>query len=392
MSEKIRLGIIGVGNMGSAHGINIVGGRCPDFELRAVADVNPARLEWAREHLGAVECFDDAIAMLDSGTIDACMVCVPHYDHAKYAMECMKRGIHVMVEKPAGVYTKQVREMNAEADRHPDVVFGMMFNQRTNCVYRKMRELVQSGKYGRIRRTNWIITNWYRTQFYYDSGSWRATWAGEGGGVLLNQAPHNLDLWQWICGMPEEVTAFCDVAKYHRIEVEDDATIFTRYANGATGAFMTSTGEYPGTNRLEISGEKGKLVLENGAMKWWRLRIPEPQVRFESKESFDAIDMDVEEITSDEPETAHAGILQNFANAILHGEALFSPGEDGLSELTLSNAAYLSQWTGNRPIRLPMDEAAFDRELAARAEKSAFHDGGEAHPDGKYSVRWQVKW
>ena len=271
-------------------------------------------------------------------------------------------------------------------------MFAIMLNQRTNPLFRRAREIVQSGQLGALKRTVWIITNWYRTQFYYDSGSWRATWAGEGGGVLLNQAPHNLDLWQWICGMPEEVTAFCDVAKYHRIEVEDDATIFTRYANGATGAFMTSTGEYPGTNRLEISGEKGKLVLENGAMKWWRLRIPEPQVRFESKESFDAIDMDVEEITSDEPETAHAGILQNFANAILHGEALISPGEDGLSELTLSNAAYLSQWTGNRPIRLPMDEAAFDRELAARAEKSAFHDGGEAHPDGKYSVRWQVKW
>ncbi len=204
--EKIKLGIIGIGNMGSAHSKNIVGGECPDFELVAVADIKPQRLEWVKKELSSdIACFETAEEMLDSGFINACMVCVLHYDHPKYAIECMRRGIHVMVEKPAGVYTKQVREMNGEAKKHPEVVFGMMFNQRTNCVYRKMRELVQSGVYGNIRRTNWIITNWYRPQAYYDSGDWRATWSGEGGGVLLNQCPHQLDLWQWLCGMPSAV-------------------------------------------------------------------------------------------------------------------------------------------------------------------------------------------
>ncbi|MDD6735910.1 MAG: Gfo/Idh/MocA family oxidoreductase, partial [Clostridiales bacterium] len=171
----------------------------------------------------------DAINMLDSGLINACIIFVPHYDHPKYAIECMRRGIHVMVEKPAGVYTKQVREMNEEADRHPEVVFGMMFNQRTNCVYRKLHEMVKSGEYGQIRRVNWIITDWYRPQCYYDSGNWRATWVGEDGGVLLNQAPHQLDIWQWICGMPESVTAFCNIGLYHDVEVEDDARIITKY-------------------------------------------------------------------------------------------------------------------------------------------------------------------
>ena len=394
MDKKIRLGIIGVGNMGSGHARNVLDGKCPDFELCAVADHNPARLEWTQTNLeGDYKRFDNAIDMLDSGLIDACIVAVPHYDHAKYAMECMKRSIHVMVEKPAGVYTKQVREMNAEADKHPEVVFGMMFNQRTNCVYRKMRELVQSGKYGRIRRTNWIITNWYRPQAYYDSGDWRATWSGEGGGVLLNQAPHNLDLWQWICGMPTEVTAFCDVAKYHNIEVEDDATIFVRYANGATGTFITTTGEYPGTNRLEIAGDRGKLVLEGGVLKWWKLGESEKQVRFESDSNSPHIPMEVLEITSDEKETAHAGILQNFANAILKGEPLISPGPDGLCELTISNAAYLSQWKGNAAIPVPFDEAEFDAELAKRAEKSSYQiKDGKSNPDGKYSERWQVNW
>ena len=203
--DKIKLGIIGLGNMGSTHAKYIIMGKCPEIELVAFADTNPDRIKWAQENLPhfkgndgkeygkeGIIAFDSAEKMLDSGLVDACLVSVPHYYHPKYAMECMKRGINVMVEKPAGVYTKQVKEMIAEADRHPEVVFGMMFNQRTNHVYRKMRELVKSGKYGEIRRTNWIITNWYRSQAYYDSGDWRATWSGEGGGVLLNQCPHQL--------------------------------------------------------------------------------------------------------------------------------------------------------------------------------------------------------
>ncbi len=269
-----------------------------------------------------------------------------------------------------------------------------MLNQRTNPLFRKAREIVQGGELGEMKRTVWIITNWYRTQHYYDSGSWRATWAGEGGGVLLNQAPHNLDLWQWICGMPVSVTAQCEVAKYHHIEVEDEATLFTRYANGATGLFITSTGEFPGTNRLEISGELGKLVLEEGKLKWWKLRHNEREVRFGSQLDFAKIDMDYTEIVPEEKETAHAGILQNFANAILEGEPLLSPGEDGINELTLSNAAYLSQWQGNVPVTLPLDGAAFDRLLAQRAATSTYHDAAQAGEDasGQYSQRWQVNW
>ena len=193
--------------MGSGHANNIKAGKCPETELVAISDANSERLEWAKKqgYGDSVKYFNNAEEMLDSGHINACIVATAHYDHVRYAIECMQRGIHVMVEKPAGVYTKQVREMNREADIHPEVVFAMMFNQRTNCIYRKLRELVQSGNYGQIRRTNWIITDWYRPQCYYDSGSWRATWSGEGGGVLLNQCPHQLDLWQWICGMPVKV-------------------------------------------------------------------------------------------------------------------------------------------------------------------------------------------
>ena len=377
MSEKIRLGIIGVGNMGSAHGTNIVGGRCPDFELRAVADVNPARLEWAREHLGAVECFDNAIAMLDSGKIDACMVCVPHYDHAKYAVECMKRGIHVMVEKPAGVYTKQVREMNAEADRHPDVVFGMMFNQRTNCVYRKMRELVQSGRYGRIRRTNWIITDWYRPQAYYDSGDWRATWSGEGGGVLLNQCPHQLDLWQWICGMPVAVQSNMRFGQWHDIEVEDDVTTYVEYENGATGVFVTTTGDACGTNRFEIQMDGAKLVVENDKLTVIEFDMPEPEFSRTNTVPFGFVGRHEAPVETDGLNEQHVGVVNAWGGAILRGTPLVADGREGINGLTLSNAMHLSAFTGQK-VTLPLDEELYYDELMKRVAASRRKKGGAA--------------
>ena len=235
------------------------------------------------------------------------------------------------------------------------------------------------------------MTNWYRTQYYYDSGAWRATWAGEGGGVLLNQAPHQLDLWQWICGMPVSVAAYCPVAKYHRIEVEDEATIFVRYKNGATGTFITSTGESPGTNRLEIAGTLGKLVLEEGKLKWWRLREDERTVCQKKQQNSVKIPFDYEELLQTEKESGHKGILQNFADAVNVGAPLLAPGTDGIFELTLSNAAYLSAWQG-KEVALPFDPAAFDEKLAALAKTSKHRNDGTAEQNGTYSPRWQVNW
>ena len=370
MDKKIRLGIIGLGNMGSGHAGRIVAGNCPDFVLAAVADVNPARIAWGKENLKAdVTYFDDAIAMLDSGLIDACIVSVPHYDHPKYAMECMKRGIHVMVEKPAGVYTKQVREMNEEAKKHPDVVFGMMFNQRTNCIYRKMRELVQSGKYGEIRRTNWIITDWYRSQAYYDSGEWRATWSGEGGGVLLNQCPHNLDLWQWICGMPVKVHAHMHFGKWHDIEVEDDVTAYAEYANGATGVFITTTGDGCGSNRFEVQMDKAKLVCEHGKLKMWEFEVAESEFTKTNKIPFGHIPVKEYEVETDGENPQHDGVLRAWGGAILRGTPLVAGGEEGINGLTISNAMHLSAFTG-KTVDLPLDEDVYYEELMKRVATS----------------------
>ena len=370
MEKKIRLGIIGVGNMGSGHAGNILAGKCPDLELRAIADSNPDRLEWTKENLaGDYVRFDNAVSMLDSGLIDACIVAVPHYDHARYAMECMKRGIHVMVEKPAGVYTKQVREMNEEADRHPEVVFGMMFNQRTNCIYRKMRELVQSGKYGRIRRTNWIITDWYRPQAYYDSGNWRATWSGEGGGVLLNQCPHQLDLWQWICGMPVAVQSNMRFGQWHDIEVEDDVTTYVEYANGATGVFVTTTGDARGTNRFEIQMDGAKIVAEHDRLSLLEFDMPEPEFSKVNRIPFGSVGAHEVEVETDGKNEQHVGVLNAWSGAILRGTPLVADGREGINGLTLSNAMHLSAFTGKK-VALPLDEDLYYDELMKRVATS----------------------
>ena len=367
---EIKLGIIGMGNMGTGHMTNILNGMCPEIKITAVADIRPDRLDAAREKLGDTAAyFDTAEAMLDSGLINACLIATPHYDHPALAIACMKRGIHVMLEKPAGVYTKQVREMNEESARHPEVVFGMMFNQRTNHVYRKMRELVQSGKYGEIRRTNWLITNWYRPQFYYNSGEWRATWAGEGGGVLLNQCPHQLDLWQWICGMPVKVRSHMQFGKWHDIEVEDDVTTYVEYANGATGVFITSTGDGLGSNRFEIQMDKAKLLVENNTLRVWEFDMTEQEFSRTCTRPFGSVGYKEIEVETDGLHTSHPGVLNAWAGAILRGEPMVADGTEGINGLTLSNAMHLSAFL-DQTVELPLDEELFYEELMKRIAAS----------------------
>ncbi len=370
MDRKIKLGIIGIGNMGSNYAKKVSDGECPEFELVAVADVNPRRIKWAEENLSSeVKRFSTAEELLDSQLVEACMVVVPHYDHPKYAMECIKRGIHVMVDKPAGVYTKQVEEMNKFAKLHPKVVFGVMFNQRTNCVYRKLKELVESGRYGNIRRTNWIITNWYRPQVYYDSGSWRATWAGEGGGVLLNQCPHQLDLWQWICGMPKTLTAHMKFGQWHNIEVEDDVTCYVEYENGATGTFITSTGDAHGTNRFEIQMDKAKLLVENDKLTVWEYEMTEQEFSKSNQSPFETVAATEVELEMDGKNPQHVGVINAWGGAILRGEPLIAKGSEGIHGLTLSNAMHLSAFTG-KTVELPFDGEEYYKELQKRIAES----------------------
>ena len=367
--QKIKMGILGVGNMGGEHLKSLLNGSVPEIEATAVADINPARLKWARELAGEnLPCFDSAEAMLEGARLDALLIAVPHYDHPRFAIEALRRGLHVMTEKPAGVFTRQVREMN-EAAARSGRVFGIMYNQRTNHIYRKMRELVQGGGLGRLRRVNWVITNWFRSQAYYDSGAWRATWSGEGGGVLLNQCPHNLDLLQWICGMPEKVYASMRFGQWHDIEVEDDVSALLTFPGGVSGVFVTSTGDYPGSNRFELTLDRGKLVAEENKLTLWEL--DESIAAFNAHNDVPFNTPGLKELTPDTDGLSeqHVGILNNFAAAVLRGAPLLAPGGEGINGLTLSNAMHLSSWLG-KEIALPLDEALYEAELMRRVAGS----------------------
>ena len=388
--DKVRVGVIGIGNMGSGHVRMIRDHECgDDLVLTAVADINPQRLEWAKTQVGEeVTLFDNATALMESGLVDAVTIAVPHYSHPPLVIEALEHNLHVLCEKPAGVYTKQVREMN-EAAAKSDRVFALMFNQRTNHIYRKMHELVHSGELGEIKRVNWIVTNWYRSQFYYDSGSWRATWKGEGGGVLLNQCPHNLDLLQWICGMPVKMRAFCHNGLWRNIEVEDDVTAYFEYANGASGVFVTSVSDAPGTNRFEITFDGGKLVCEDEKLKLWKITPGQKEFNATNRSDvFGQPAVEVMDVETDGLSPQHQGVLRAFGGAILRGEPLVARGEEGINGLTLSNAMHLSSWL-DKTVDIPFDEDLFYSELQKRVATSVVKDTQAVFADtsGSYNVQ-----
>lgn len=391
--NKVRVGIVGIGNMGSVHAKSIVDGKIEGLQLVGVCDTDPKKLDWAKENLPDVACYSDFKELVDSKTIDAAIIATPHYFHSPMAIYAFENGLHVLSEKPAGVYTQQVRMMN-EAAKKAGTVFSMMYNQRTNPMFSLAQKMVTEGQLGELKRCVWIITNWYRTQAYYNSGTWRATWSGEGGGVLVNQCPHNLDIWQWVFGMPKKVMGFCGYGKYHDIEVEDDVTAYAEYENGATAVFITTTGEFPGTNRLEISGDKGKIIIEDGKFKFWELGVPEREFNRTCEKGFAAPPTTYTEIVPEGVETGHNGILQNFTNAILKGEKLIAPGEEGINGLTISNSIHLSNWT-NDWVELPIDEELYLKMLKEKIATSKTKDAVESKISdlqGTYNNRWDIKW
>ena len=325
--------------------------------------------------------------MLDSGLVDVVLVETPHYQHPEIVIECLNRGINVICEKPAGVYAEQVKEMN-EIAKDKKAIFSMMFNQRTNCVYRKMREMIANGDIGEIQRVTWIITDWYRTQQYYDSGSWRATWAGEGGGVLINQCPHQIDLVQWVIGMmPKTVRGFCHYGKWHDIEVEDDVTAYFEYENGATGMFITSTGEAPGTNRFEVSGTKGKLLCEKGKLYYYQNVQDSREFALDPKNTFGNLPSKMIEVETDGKNPQHAGIINNVANTLLGLEDLFVEGTEGINGVELMNAIEYSGWLGGQAVNVPIDGKKYLEELNKRRATSRLKvvdDSAVANTAGTY--------
>jgi predicted dehydrogenase len=362
--ETARLAVVGVGNIGRSHAGHIAA--LPNTELEAVCDINHARADTYAQEYGAKAYYTHQ-DLLKNASLDGIVIATPHYEHVQIAIDAFAQGIHVLVEKPIAVHAKAARQMIAayEAARasKPDLVFAAMFMQRTYGYWQKIKDLIDSGELGQLVRTTWIVTDWFRTQTYYDSGGWRATWRGEGGGVLLNQCPHNLDLYQWLVGMPQRVTGYASLGKYHDIEVEDEVTAYYEHANGMIGHFITSTAESPGTNRLEIVGENGRLLFETGKLTFSRNRFSMFRQIREATGGFAKVecwDCDVPYQHHGRP--GHDLVIANFANAILHGEALIAPAPEGYNSVALGNAIMLSSFEG-RPVELPLDEDLYERKL-----------------------------
>jgi predicted dehydrogenase len=364
--DKVRIGIVGLGSMGQFHARYLLANDIRRAELTAVSDNVPARLEPFK----TVRTFARSEDMIRSGLVDAVLIATPHYFHTSVGIDALQQGLHVLVEKPISVH-KADAERLAAAHADESQVFAAMFNQRTDPRYRRIKGLIDGGELGRIRRTSWAITDWFRSEAYYASGGWRATWKGEGGGVLLNQCPHQLDLFQWLCGMPARVRAFCGLGRYHDIEVEDEVTAYLEYESGATAVFVASTGEAPGTNRLEIAGDRGRLVLEEGKVTFIRNEVPADLFCRESPEPFAKPDVWRIEIPVEGTGGQHQEVTQNFVDAILDGAPLIAPAQEGIRSVELASAMLYSHFTGET-VELPLDAQAYERHLQKLIAESTF--------------------
>lgn len=364
--KSIRCGVIGVGNMGGYHARSLAEGRITRTTLTAVSDLDPAQMA----QFPTVPGFPDSRALIRSGLVDAVIIATPHYAHTTVGADALQQGLHVLVEKPISVHKSDCAQLVA-AHANPRQVFAAMLNQRTDPYFQKIRALVRGGELGELRRVSWTITDWFRTDAYYASGGWRATWAGEGGGVLLNQATHNLDLWQWMFGMPVRVRAVCGLGRHHNIEVEDDVTAIWEYANGATGVFTTTTGEAPGTNRLEVAGDRGRLVYENSRICFAQTTGTVSDFCRQSSQHYARPAQTEQVFEFPDHGGQHAAILQNFIDAILDGQALIAPAADGAGAVELANAMVWSSLR-NEPVPLPLDAAGYAQQLRQLCAASIF--------------------
>ncbi|MEI6217638.1 MAG: Gfo/Idh/MocA family oxidoreductase [bacterium] len=365
MMKRVRLGIIGVGGMGSFHARAFRERKIRRCDLVAVCDIDPGALEKFDD---TVQKFVNSAELIRSGACNAVLVATPHYGHTIIGADALEQGLHVLVEKPISVHKADCERLIA-AHKRKSQVFAAMFNQRTDPHYKKVKLLIDSGKLGALVRVSWIVTSWFRTDAYYASGGWRATWAGEGGGVLLNQSPHQLDLLQWLCGMPRKVCGFCAFGRRHKIEVEDEVTAYLEYPNGATGVFITSTGEAPGTNRLEIAGDLGRVVVERDRILFTRNKVSASKFCRTSDAPFASPDVSTVEVKANGTGGQHVEVLQNFVDAILDDVPLIAPARDGSRSVEIANAILYSSLLG-RTVDLPLDGRAFELELKKLVAKS----------------------
>ena len=358
--KNVRVGIIGMGNIGKHHAGYLLEGKVARCQLTAVCSTSPDKLaDYAAK---GVKVFGDAMELIRSKAVDAVIVATPHYQHTSLGIAAFEHGLHLMVEKPISAHKADAEKLIAAHGKNPKLAFGGMFQLRVEPRYEKIRALIHGGDLGEIVRVNWVNTDWFRGEAYYASSAWRATWKGEGGGVLLNQCLHNLDVLQWLLGMPARARGFCQIGRFHQIEVEDNVTAYLEWPNGATGVFVSSTGEAPGANRFEIVGTRGTLVLENGKLMFTRNAADMIEFSRTAKSGFTKPDAMTEEVSFTNAAAPHAALMQNFVNAILDGEPLIAPGADGIHSVELANAMVFSSLE-KATLELPMSGTAWEKKL-----------------------------
>jgi predicted dehydrogenase len=367
--EPVRLGIIGLGNIGAIHAEYLFAGKVKNARLTAVASQAANQLVPYKER--GLKVFSEGEDLIRSGEVDAVLIATPHFQHTSLGIAALQAGLHVMVEKPISAHKADAERLIAVRRRHPKLVFAGMFQMRTESRYAEIKKIIAGGELGQITRFSWIVTEWFRTQAYYGSSDWRATWKGEGGGVLINQCLHQLDMLQWLLGMPARVRGFVQLGRFHRIEVEDDVTAYMEFPNGANGTFVSTTGEAPGSNRLEIVGAMGKLLLEHDQLTFQRNNVSMLDLCLTAKLGFQKPEVTTVEIPIVSEASPHITVTQNFVDAIRNGVPLIAPGEEGIHSIELANAILYSGLT-RQMIEFPLDGAAYEQKLNELIAQSTF--------------------
>jgi predicted dehydrogenase len=362
MKDSVRFGIVGMGTIGQLHARNLIESRAGRSHLAAVATTRELDLP------ESVRRFESLDEMLTSGAVDAVVVATPHPTHKLLSEKVLRAGCHLLLEKPIASRIDEAREL-VDAACAQDRLFGVMHQMRVDPLYVCLRECFQRGDWGALLRFAWTATDWYRPDAYYKAVDWRATWAGEGGGLLVNQCPHDLDLISWIFGLPGEARAFVDFGKHHPIETEDEVHAVMFYPNGRRGTFTASTGEAPGLRRIEIACEKALVVVEGRKLTIQKLESPVGEFSRGSNGIFSKPEHTAEVLEFKPVETPHARIMADFAEAVLEGKPLLAPGKEGLASVELANAFVLSTWE-NAAIKLPLDAERYGARLDEKIRAS----------------------
>lgn len=377
----VRLGVIGLGNIAQQHIENVMSGAAGRCQLTAICSRTPS--EFAEKY--GVQHFAKPMELIQSGLCDAVLVATPTFNHCEIGLQVLEAGLHLMMEKPLGL---SIAEGELLVEKQHSQIFALMLNQRTDPLFKAMHDCIAGKTLGAITRTQWTMTNWFRPEIYFQASDWRATWKGEGGGLLLNQCIHNLDIFQWLCGMPASLRGFCQFGRYHDIEVEDEATAYLQYENGATGVFIGSTGETPGVNQLDVVGDKGTLTYDGERLSLALNTPSTSEYSRSTREMFGMPAVEVTDITPNRQVNQHGLVLANFADAILDGAPLIAPAIEGINSLALANAMLLSTWE-SREITFPLQSKTYQSALDQRLSASSLREktNTQANVDMRASYR-----